>query len=226
MAVSFVGESHLASAGSGASAVLSRPDGTLDTDLVLIATYRENQVDPNSVPSGFSAVGVANWNGSPAIQARVYAGLAGAASSYTVGWSGAAWRQAGLIVLRGQAVTNPLDVVGTFATDTASGGSVTAPGITTLTAASMLVPCWFIRSGGTTWGMPSGITAGVTGIPHVNVGYGLQAAAGASGDKVATVNLNGVRAGLLIAVKPEPTASPMQQLLARSIVRLPARGRR
>lgn len=189
-----------AAAGSGSTYVFTRPVGTLDTDYVIIGTYRENQVDP-TLPSGFTSIAVQNYNTTPAIQVRVIGGLAGSAGSWTVTWAGAAWRNGWGMVIRGFDSSTPIEVVGAWLTDVTNGTAITAPGITTLTPYAVVLGCYFVRSGGVTWAPPSGFTEYLEEA-HAYPTTKEFASAGATGDQIATVNLSGVRAALLLSIKP------------------------
>lgn len=191
------------------NATIARPSGVLDTDLGILVLYREAQADPTSVPAGFTLVAAANFGAS--YRSWVYAGPMGALTSFVVNWASAAWRQASLVVLRGQDAAQGIDVAGVFATDDTNGTSVTAPSLTTVTDYAVVVGVFTIRSGGTIWTPPSGFTARTGAQAHVHVATAEQHPPGASGSKVATVNLNGPRAAMLLAVRPAASTTPAPQ---------------
>lgn len=206
--------SHVTSASVPAPATLNnatiaRPSGVLDADLGVFVLYREAQAEPTSVPSGFALVAAANFG--PSYRAWVYAGPMGAATSYVFGWAAAAWRQASLVVLRGQDASQGIDVAGVFGTDDANGTQVTAPSITTVTDYAVVLGVFAIRSGGTIWTPPAGFTARTGAQAHIHVATAEQHPPGASGSKVATVNLNGPRAAMLLAIRPAASTTPAPQ---------------
>lgn len=207
--ISHVATASVASPTTLNNATIARPVGVLDTDLAVLVLYREAQADPTSVPTGFTLAGAANFGAS--FRAWVYTGLAGALTSYVVQWAAAAWRQASISFYRGQDAAQGVDVVGVFGTDDTNGTAVTAPGLTTVTDYAVVVGAWAIRSGGTIWTPPSGYTARTPVQAHVHIATAEQHPPGATGSQTATVNLNGPRAGLLLAIRPAASSTPPPQ---------------
>lgn len=199
--------------GNGTDAVLSKPSGVTDGDIMIAFGYYEFTGTINS-PSGWTEMTnspLAQNGSDPDYRHRVWWKRA---SSEPASWT---WTWDSSSIWRGMCISTYQGVVGTGdPTDPSSGmstdipGSTTdsanAPSITTDFADTMLVATYSSFAGATLSSLTAGMSEAVSqgGIYLVD---GTQASAGASGDKTGTWSSSSWIAGALIALDSTQSAA-------------------
>lgn len=99
-----------------------------------------------------------------------------------------------------------------------NGATLTATGVTTTQANDLIIAAWFWTGNRTVVTSPGDLTIRhqVTGGPGLVVAEGVQATAGATGDKVVTINTPTGWGSQLIAVKPAATGAALSATVAGS----------
>ncbi len=166
-----------------------------------------------SAPAGWTALMTTN-NGSD-LGVLVYYKVAAAAdlsASFTWTFSSTGRSAGTLLVFSGVDTVAP--IAASASQVNTSSTSMTAPGVSPALTDTLLVAMFAGRDGGTTSTPPVGMTnaidaatgAGPNGV-EVEAAYVLQAASGASGNKVATASSSVVSIGALVALKASSAAS-------------------
>ena len=188
---------------------ISKPTGTTTNDVLLAALTIRGAAITITPPSGWTQVR-SDASGSTVNQ-TIYRKVAGGSepSSYAFTFSDPVSAAVGGIVgYTGVDTTTPIDVSGGQAN--ASSTSVTAPSVTTTVANTQLV-AFFGTANDTTFSAASGMTerydTDADGSSQVAGAADdvAQAAAGASGTKVATAGIAAVNIGQLVALRPSGT---------------------
>jgi hypothetical protein len=185
---------------------IAKPTGTTTNDVLLASLTLRGAAITITPPAGWTQVRT-DANGSTVNQ-TIYRKVAGGsepasyAFTFSVPVSAAV---GGMVAYSGVDTTNPVDVHG--GQTNASSTSVTAPSVTTTVADAMLVG-FFGTGNDTSFTTPSGMTerfdTDADGSSQVAGAADdvAQAAAGASGTKVATAGIAAANVGQLVALKP------------------------
>jgi hypothetical protein len=200
------------SAAGRTSITISRPSGTL-ADHVMVASIVASDDDPGfAAPAGWNLVRQDSIK--DMLRQAVYVKVARADDPATFTWSVSAARRlaGGITTFSGIDPANPVDAVNGA---TANGSTVTAPGVTTTVANTVLVDLTAVASDGTL-SAPAGMTeaweASALGASTrkntqgavASLSHALQPAIGATGSRTATVTAAGRAIGVLLALRPVP----------------------
>ena len=184
---------------------IARPAGTVPGDvLVACLALNTRRVVAGGTPQDW--VPIASETSLPNPHVFGYYKVAGNSEPADYTWllSSAAQNGGGIARYSGVDTKTPLDAVVTGASRTAASAG-TIPGVTTKTPTTMLVGCMGVNSStpAVAFGSPQGM-AGVwdLGGKRHQLAEGLQAAAGASGDKTWTFRARREWAGWLAALRP------------------------
>jgi RHS repeat-associated protein len=190
--------------------LVAKPAGTVANDTMIASVVSSGQSQVSTPPSGWTLV---RRMAQGPTTLEVYLKVAGASepASYTWILGNNLYGPAALSIqsFSGVDTANPLDVES--GQNTASSLTHATPSITTTTSNAMLVATHSFNSSAT-WTPPAGMTEAVDvaawfvpdgGAVSLEVSYGLQAAAGATGAKTATAS-NNADAGHahILALKP------------------------
>lgn len=201
---------------SAANLTLSKPSGAVEGDLLV--AFIASTAPPTGTPTGWTRLTVVS--GSQRWSALFYKRMTKqdeSASGWT--WTSTADDTAGwLAAISGASMVKPIDVENAQ-NNAASSTSVTAPSVTT-TVADALIVCGFMSTSGGTWTPPSGMTerADVQNGTALTIEYAdvVQASAGATGTKVATLSAADTDThGHILAIVPAVT--PASGTYVRSI---------
>jgi calcineurin-like phosphoesterase family protein len=207
--IGLIGSTSDQSSASRRSIALGRPAGTT-TGHVLVAAIATNP-DATILPGnpGWTVLRDDLIDG--AIRQAVYVRVVGSADPTSYQWTipeGLRRITGGLSAYSGVDPAHPVDAYN--ATMNGSGTAVSAPSITTTVPNTMLVQAVGVNAEGTLT-TPAGMTeaweaaspnSGNTRDVLSSSSYALQAAAGPTGDRVATASLMGAGVGVLIALRP------------------------
>ena len=192
---------------SGTSITLTAPAGISDNDILLAFIYKED-TGAVTYPSGFTEKQTVTQTASDP-DFKCYLAWKRASSesgNYTFSWTNNVWR-AGLIMAISGAILSgdPFDVAPSTNAPGSASATVTATGITTLTADTLLVALGAAFSS-FTWTEPSGMTERVD-YNNVSAATVAQAGIGATGDKSFTASGSDFNAAMLAAIKPVAAAA-------------------
>ena len=209
--IGLVGATSDGSSVSRGSIALARPSGTTAGD-VLVAAVATN-ADATIVPGNPGWTVLRDDVIAGALRQAVYVRVVGSADPTSYQWTtpeGTRRITGGITAYRGVDPAQPVDAVN--ATMNSPGTAVSAPSITTTVANTMLVQLVGVNAEGTLTA-PAGMTeAWEAASPNTTAGntrdvlssssYALQAAAGPTGNRVATASLPGAGIGVLLALRP------------------------
>lgn len=201
--------------GFGTTLTVTVPAGTLDDDLMVLNFHLE--------VLGKTLGGLSAWTLVNQIQESTHAQVheqfvyvkkaASEPASYTITWDATSqWRSSAIASYSGVDTTIPQDVAGSEATG--NSATVTATGITTVTADAMLVMCADSIDGGA---RASAWTSPLVEEVDVNETYladGIQAGAGASGNKSATLSASAGWCAQLLALRPAAAGVTVGEMMA------------
>jgi RHS repeat-associated protein len=187
------------------SLTIAAPTGTAADD-VLLAVIATRTNPTITAPVGWALV--RSDNDSTAFRQSIYVRTAGASEpgSYIWSFSGPVTSAVGGMV--GYSGLDPLSPIDAHGGQVAGGTSVTAPSITTTVDDTILVG-FFGDENDSTYTPPAGMTerfdvlaGGSSSQSSVSAADAVQAAAGATGTKVATSSKNATYVGQLVALRP------------------------
>ena len=215
-AVTYVSTSVPALQNQNVSSVqIINPTGLAVGDLMLAFLSQNNPGSPVvSTATGWTSVLTRTYtSGGNTVGTSVYYRFATAADlsngSFTFSFTSSRRSAGAIMVFRGVDTVTPLNASGSQGN--ASSTSLTAPSVTTADNDTMLVASYGFVQGSNSATPPAGMTeafdaatgAGPNGIT-IEGAYGLQAAEGATGTKVATAASASVNIGALVALTPSP----------------------
>ncbi len=201
--------------GAGTSVVVTKPTGTVQDDILINLLYLENTADTITAPSGWTELTACGGNQTgptPDFRVKVYWLRAGASepTSYTWSWTNSVWRTATMAAFSGAITTgDPTDGC-SFNASATSSTSMTATGITTTVADTLVIFLGTEFDGSPTATPPSGMTERVD-FANVYLADVAQASAGATGNKTATLSAAAWNTGSLTALKPPGGGGPAPQ---------------
>jgi hypothetical protein len=187
---------------------IARPTGTVPGDvLVACLALNTRRVVPGGTPADW--VPIASETSIPNPHVFGYYKVAGASepADYTWALSSPAQNSGGIARYSGVNTTKPIDAVVTSASKVAAVAG-TIPGVVTTTSRTMLVGCMAANSStaAVTFASPAGmVDVWDLGGKRHELAEGLQAAAGASGDKTWAFHARREWAGWLAALRPTLT---------------------
>jgi hypothetical protein len=209
--ITLVGATSDGNSTSRSSMALARPAGTVAGN-VLVATVATN-ADATIVPSNPGWTVVRDDVISGAVRQAVYVRVVGSSDPTSYQWmtpEGSRRITGGMSAYAGVDTTRPVDASG--ATLNAASTAVSAPSVTTTVANTMLVQLASVNAEGTLTA-PAGMTevweaaspnttAGNTRDVLSSASHAVQAAAGPTGNRVATASLPGASIGVTLALRP------------------------
>ena len=196
--------------GTGTSIVISPPTNIAD-DLLLILYVTDGAAETHTTPAGYTAV--LNSFRPGGVTISIYRKISdGAEGDVTLTTNSTELQMAGMISIRGVDTTTPLDVEGT--TNSGTDVSCETNGVTTTVNDTLLVAMVGSDFGTRTFTPPAGMSdtppngidhnSGSSGGASGSIATAVQAAAGASGDKIFTLNAAEEWGTFMVAVKPAP----------------------
>lgn len=209
MAIAFVASaSSVDGSGAATSLTITKPTGAASGDVaVMVALARGGSGQTISATGWTAAISTLNTGaGTGELAFRVFYKVLGGSEpgSYSFTLGSAAVCSGGISVYSGVDNTTPMDVTASTVANTSTGTSVITPSITTVTANAWLVQCVGINSGSTTITEPGSWNERfeVTSSLRSQNSDAVQASAGASGAKTATLSAARTNAGALLALRP------------------------
>jgi hypothetical protein len=190
---------------SATSAVISKPTGTVDND-VMVAYLHVEGTKTLTPPSGWALIDSRPTADTTFTNYLYWKRAASEGASYTWSWTGNSWREGWIYSASGcETSGNPYDG---FSENDDAGATTTWPSITTAGADRLLVmgaANWF--GGGWTPGSSQTERYDGGGSNNIVCMELTQAGAGASGDKTADAVGGSVWVGHMIALKPPAAAA-------------------
>lgn len=193
---------------AGATSITLNPTGPLTNNDLLVAFIYNRAVSSGntiSTPAGWTKLGQVGNAGTAGSMAMYYKKwTTGDTEGATFSWTDSVQNVGVIVRYSGQDTTTPSDVAASTNSAT-SGTTATSTGITTTLNNAMLVFATVANSGTATF---SAETSPIVEIGDFDTnqssvaGDGLQASAGASGDKTATISLDRAWAAMLWAIRP------------------------
>jgi MSHA biogenesis protein MshQ len=192
--------------GSGGTATVAAPSGTVAGDLLIVGIMLEKGSDVAITATGWTLVRRTN-NGTDAGMAT-YWKWAGSSepASYSFTLTNSPKWSVGVSRITGADTTTPIDISGGT---TGGSGNVTAPSVNTTVADALVLafytnkkPATYTAAGGTDERYDAPNTSG--GLPSNMMATFVQASAGATGNKAATPSESEKWAGQQVAVRPVP----------------------
>lgn len=190
-------QSATAGNASGGNLTINKPTGTLDNDIMVVALYSEYSSTAWTLPAGWAWWGGATGQKAGAENAWNFSAwkrASGEGSNYTFTHGGTAWRIGCISSFVGAFTSGDPE-------DSTGPTGYSCPGvpyfypvfksITTASGNDMLIGCTGDFNGFTLDAGASGLTLAAQ-LGGCGIIYGIQAAAGASGDKVANLSSNSI----------------------------------
>jgi len=217
-----------ASDGSGAgriSIAIDRPAGTSAGQTMLASIVISDDDPAYTAPAGWTLVRQDSMK--DMLRQAIYVKVAGSSEPASYTWTVPSARRiaGGITTFDGIDATHPVDAVN--GATTSASTSVTAPAITTTMPNTILVELAAVASDGTLTapgGMTEGWEAAAPGASTrkntrgavASLSYALQASAGSTGGRTATVSTAGRGIGVLLALRPVPApdTSPPKTTIA------------
>ncbi|HEX9730119.1 MAG TPA: hypothetical protein VGA37_16605, partial [Gemmatimonadales bacterium] len=200
---------------AGANLTINKPTGTVQDDVMIASVAVRPSSSTITPPTGWTLIRTDTWDSGITEILSTYRKVAGASepASYSWGLTASTGAVGGILSFSGVDTTTPIDVSNGQQVNT--GDDVAAPSVTTTVANTMLVTAHAVTSSGTSgsaWTPPTGMTEAVdvssssgTGGESIELNYVLQASAGATGTKTATMSAHDDAGGAaqIIALRPE-----------------------
>jgi hypothetical protein len=185
--------------GAAVSAVVTKPTGTAEGDMLIAVVYKESVVAFNSIGSGFEEVTTATTAGDVA-KMHVFKKVAGASepADYTWAWTGSVYRSA-TVTAYASTGTISVDDFSTNAGDGTNSNNAVALSVDTTVTNVLLVYAGSNYNGGT-WTEPTDFTPRRDNSVHFIADYS-QASAGASGNKTGVCNASDDWTAILVSLK-------------------------
>lgn len=191
------------------SQAVTRPGGVVDGAHMVLVVYVET-ASTLSVTGTWTLVHQTPQPSGSTFQQATYVRIASSEpASWTISWSpgGAAWCTAGFMAFSGGDAVTIQDAAGTE--NSGSGTTATGLGLTTNTGNALLLLSEVDFNGASA--SRSGYTSPITitneiDFANVAMAYGIQASAGASGDKTATLSISTAWTAHLLALRAVPDA--------------------
>ena len=186
---------------------INKPTGTVDGDILIASIYKRNAA-AITPPTGWTFIRTVAQGATDDVN-LYWKRASGEGTTYQWTWTGSNANRGTISSWPGCVATgDPVDVENGQAN--ASGLSAASPDITTTVGNAMVVFVGHTTPGAgysDTWTPPSGMTEGIdtSGLTHpATVAYVLQASAGATGVKTATLGHDEKSVVFLLALKPPP----------------------
>lgn len=184
------------------SKTVTKPAGTLDGHVMIAVMSLSSTTEPQTTDMedhGFVPINTQNPGSS---RLRTYYKVASSEpADYTVTWSsGAPFSALAIITFEDVDTSSPID--GTPSVNSGISTTLTGTGVTTANDNTMLVQIGHTTSGRSYSSSTLSEIIDATSSATLGVFYGLQATAGASGNKTATISSSATWACTLIALRP------------------------
>lgn len=180
---------------SSGTAICSKPTGTLDGHVMTMALHVDRTTSTVTLPSGWTLIDsvtfASQWLNT------YYKVASGEGASYTITSSPSAFLNVAIVTYAGVDTTNPVQ---THTINTNSSTMATALGLTTTNANTPLI--MVASTTGTRSYTASSLTERTDDANNLGSFSDVQTAAGASGDKTATISSSATWATQLIALRP------------------------
>ncbi len=197
------------------SLIITKPTGVVSGDLMIANLVQVNSLTPPTAPTGWTTINQVSLAGTTNRFASVFYKVAGGAEganyTFTIP-TGAAGEAIGAIIgFWGVNSTTPFDVTPGTILVNASGTTVTATGVTTVTANDAVVMLGEAAASAPTWSAFHDTTPGTMATilnfqgtnTTIGAGWVLKPTTGATGNGLATLSTPGERnGGILLALKP------------------------
>lgn len=182
-----------------ANITISKPTGTVDNDIMIAGVAVEDDV-AITAPAGWNSIGSVDHTGQPFDLYVYWKRASSEGASYQ--WTHSSAGRSGFIASYSGCITSGDPQDATATTNQGTGTSLTATGLTTATANSMLIFVGGLWLWSRTVTPPASFNERVDNT-NTYLADLVQAAAGASGNKTATISGSDDWIGFLIALKEE-----------------------
>jgi hypothetical protein len=181
--------------GWGTTLTINKPTGTVDGDVMV--AFMQDVPAATTAPAGWTLVGTAN--GAYLYQRLYYKVAASEGASYAWSWSGDGYAAGGIVRYSGVDTTTVEDVA--ESTNTGASAAPRGLSITTATDGAMVILCVGWNNNGYTHTAPTGMTE-VWESTRVAFSDVIQATAGATGNKDATLSTSNDWGTIMWALRP------------------------